>query len=101
MPPLVPRFIKYLKKNSHVSSEWGKSVTVTKQVLWNLAIEHGYMPETIKKAFRELDQVVYIGNWWNREKRIVEYIYYEMSEEEIRQREEDNKWFDELRDTSI
>jgi len=96
MPPLVDRFVKYLKKNTHISEEWGKSVTVTKQKLWSLAIEHGYRSDTIKKALKDLEEVPYIGSWWDGKKRQVEFMYYEMTDEEIRQKEESDAWFNEL-----
>ena len=93
---LVERFIKYLERNTHVSNKWQQSTTVTKQKLQSLALENGYTASDIKTAFKELDEVVYIGNWWNPKKRVVEYIFYPMTDEEIKMRENDLEWFNSL-----
>lgn len=93
---LTERFIKYLERNTHVSDKWQQSTTVTKQKLQSLALENGYTASDIKTAFKELDEVVYIGNWWDPKKRVVEYIFYPMTDEEIKMRENDLEWFDSL-----
>ena len=93
---LKDNLIKYLEKNTHVSDKWGQSTTITKQQLKNAAFSRGYDNDAIEAALREIDKVVYIGSWWNSERRVVEYIFYPMTEEEIKKREEDNEWFDNL-----
>lgn len=93
---LTDRFIKYLEKNTHVSDKWQQSTTVDKRKLQNLAFDNGYTYEDVQAAFKALDEKVFIGSWWNGERRVVEYIFYPMTDEEIKMRENDRDWFDSL-----
>lgn len=52
--------------------------------------------ELIQEGFQDLEDVVYIGNWYEREKRQTGYMFYPMTPEEIKQKEDDRAWFDSL-----
>jgi len=92
MNDLTQRFVKYLKKNTvEVPEKW-----ITKSQLFDVAMRHGYQPDEVKASFRELEELVYIGSIWNGKTRQGEFMYYNMTPEEIQSRIDDNDWFDKL-----
>ena len=92
MPPLLERFLKYLKVNTvEVPEKW-----VTKNKLQQLAFDAGYQSSTIKRTFRELEEHLLIGAVWNGNTRQMEYMFYNLTPEELKKKQEDNDWFDSL-----
>ena len=88
MPSLYEFFIIYLRGN--------KDTWLSKKRLQDLALDRGYGTMQIRRVLSELKEDVRIGSLWNSKKRQEEFIYYEMSDEEIASRKADMKWFDEL-----
>lgn len=98
---LKERYINYLKKQAHNP--------VSKEVLLEKAIKAGYGEKKAKQVLYELrddEMLVQVGNWFGAklydrphdkdQERTLWFCYYEMSDEEIKQKQEDIKWFNKL-----
>ena len=96
MGELTQRFVKYLKKNTSYGKDDLPEKWITKKKLFDIAKQHGYEYNGIKDSLRELEELVYIGSVWNGKIRQMEYMFYNMTPEEIQSREDDIKWFDSL-----
>ena len=83
-------FIHTLKEHE---LEW-----IPKNILKSKAEDHfeNISSDLIQEGFKYLEDVVYIGNWYEKEKRQTGYMFYPMTEEEIKMRENDRDWFDSL-----
>jgi len=98
---LRERYIKYLKKQQHQP--------VSREVLLEKAINAGYSEKKAKQVLYEIrddEMLVNVGNWYGAkindrthdkdQERTLWFCYYEFTDEEIKQRQEDIKWFNVL-----
>lgn len=93
---LTDKFITYLEKHSSDTSQGYREKWITQKELKEAAAAKHYPRETIQTALKALDSRMNIGNCWDGEQRQVVYMYYHMTEEEMKKRQDDLDWFNSL-----
>lgn len=85
-PDLYNRFLKFLVAVHHKNPE----LWVRRDKLKDYAFKEGYRSQTIWDAFEKLDENVHFGKKYDGETM---YIYYELSDKEVKLLEEQIKSF--------
>ena len=95
-PDLYKRFYEYLR--SVYFKEELTNKLVPRKKLKAMAYKTGYTDRAIYDALEKLDARVDIGSFKDEEMDAYVYVYYFMTDKEIKQKEDDRKWFDSLPD---